>query len=210
MPSASSQHTDPTAPFAGLGPEDDKRTWRRAVRAARRERAATRDRVTDGERLAEQVMALWAERGQPACMAAYRSLPTEPPTEPLLHRLVTAGVRVLLPDLLEDRDLDWQEVTGAPPDGPAEVGPRQGLAAIGAAGLVVVPALAVDRGGVRLGQGGGSYDRAVGRRAPGALVVALLHDGELLPAGRLPTEAHDARVDAVVTADGGLTRCGAG
>ena len=47
--------------------------------------------------------------------------------------------------------------------------------------------------GVRLGRGGGSYDRAL-RRARG-LVVALLHEGELVDA--LPAEPHDVPVHAV-------------
>jgi 5-formyltetrahydrofolate cyclo-ligase len=66
---------------------------------------------------------------------------------------------------------------------------------------VVVPALAVDRRGVRLGRGGGSYDRALARLAAGATAVALLHDGELLDA--LPAEAHDRAVTAAVTPSGG-------
>ncbi|HET7306012.1 MAG TPA: 5-formyltetrahydrofolate cyclo-ligase [Segeticoccus sp.] len=190
-----------------LGPGDDKRTWRRALRAVRRERATTRDRVDDGGRLAEAVSALWADQGQPPCVAAYLSLPTEPPTEALLHRLVSAGARVLLPEMLDDRDLDWRAVTAAPLDGTVEVGPRLGLHTVGQAGLVVVPALAVDGEGTRLGQGGGSYDRALVRRSPDALVVALLHDGELVPAGRLPHEPHDARVHVVVTPGAAPVRC---
>ncbi|HET8600060.1 MAG TPA: 5-formyltetrahydrofolate cyclo-ligase [Segeticoccus sp.] len=197
----------PVPSLAGLGPDDDKRAWRRAARAARRAHVAERDRLADTRRLAERVMDLWGERGQPACVAAYLSLPTEPPTEAVLRRLVGAGVAVLLPDMLEDRDLDWRQVTSAPPNGPAELGPRLGTEAIGTAGLILVPALAIDADGVRLGQGGGSYDRALGRRGPDALVAALLHDGELLPPGRLPSEPHDALVDAVLTADAGLTAC---
>ncbi len=67
--------------------------------------------------------------------------------------------------------------------------------------LLLVPALAVDRRGVRLGRGGGSYDRALARVAAGTPVVALLHDGELLD--ELPAEPHDRLVSAVVTPSGG-------
>jgi 5-formyltetrahydrofolate cyclo-ligase len=79
-------------------------------------------------------------------------------------------------------------------------GPRLGPAAIVEADLVVVPALAVDRRGVRLGRGGGSYDRALTRAVPDALIVAVLYDGELVEA--LPAEPHDRRVHAVVTPHG--------
>jgi 5-formyltetrahydrofolate cyclo-ligase len=67
--------------------------------------------------------------------------------------------------------------------------------------LVLVPALAVDRHtGVRLGRGGGSYDRALARTHPGTPVIALLYPGELLEG--VPAQPHDARVTAVLTPDG--------
>jgi 5-formyltetrahydrofolate cyclo-ligase len=79
-----------------------------------------------------------------------------------------------------------------------------GLPAVGLADLVVVPALAVDRAGVRLGRGGGSYDRALARTRPDALLVALLYQGELVDA--LPTEPHDARVDVAILPETGIAR----
>ncbi len=149
-------------------------------------------------------------------MAAYESLPTEPPTEGLIAALLDHGVRVLVPVLEADLDLDWRPAehpehrTGAsapPRAGAAQLrtGSELGHDAIGTAQVVVVPALAVDRGGVRLGQGGGSYDRALARRSPGALVVAVVHDEELVD-GPLPHEPHDQPVDAVVTSGLGLVR----
>ena len=67
-------------------------------------------------------------------------------------------------------------------------------------GALLVPALAVDRAGRRLGQGGGWYDRMLPLRGEGVLAFALLHPDELVE-GPLPTEDHDERVDAVVTAE---------
>jgi 5-formyltetrahydrofolate cyclo-ligase len=81
------------------------------------------------------------------------------------------------------------------------VGPRLGPTAIGAADVVVVPALAVARDGVRLGRGGGYYDRALRHVRPGAALVAAVFDDELLDA--LPAEPHDRLVTAVVTPSGG-------
>ena len=60
--------------------------------------------------------------------------------------------------------------------------------------VVLVPALAVDARGNRLGRGGGSYDRAL-RRATG-LTIAVLYDGEHVDA--VPTEPHDVAVGALV------------
>ncbi len=79
-------------------------------------------------------------------------------------------------------------------------GPRLGPEALADCDLVLVPALAVDRAGRRLGRGGGSYDRALPRAR--GLVVAVLHDGELVE--QLPAEPHDVAVRAVVTPSGGL------
>ena len=81
------------------------------------------------------------------------------------------------------------------------VGPRLGPTAIGTAEAVVVPAMAVDRRGVRLGRGGGFYDRALLHARPDALLVAVVHDDELLD--ELAAEPHDRRVGVVVTPSGG-------
>jgi 5-formyltetrahydrofolate cyclo-ligase len=86
------------------------------------------------------------------------------------------------------------------------VGPRLGPTAIGAADVVVVPALAVDRSGVRLGRGGGYYDRALRYVRPGATLVAAVFDDELFDA--LPAEPHDHLVTAVVTPSGGWQALG--
>lgn len=153
-------------------------------------------------------------------VAAYASVGLEPATGPLLAELAGPGGpdRVLLPRLLPDGDLDWVRWTGtlrAGPRGTREPpGAPLGVAAVADCDLIIVPALAVDRRGVRLGRGGGSYDRAL-RRAPGGaqggalggalgrgLVIALLHDGELLD--ELPEDPHDVRVPAVATPGTGL------
>lgn len=139
-------------------------------------------------------------------VAAYLSVGTEPATGPLLDALAEASVEVLLPVLLPDGDLDWARAGDGVQPGPhgllEPAGPRLGTGAVSRCTLVVVPALAVDRTGTRLGRGGGSYDRVL-PRATGA-VVALLHDGEAV--AELPAEPHDVRVDALVTPARGLVR----
>src|SRR4051794_29553979 len=116
------------------------------------------------------------------------------------------GLRILLPVVPpEGRELRWAVDTGRLAPGRfgllEPVGPRLGATAIGAAEVVVVPALAVDRSGVRLGRGGGYYDRALQHARPDAVLVALVFDDELLE--ELPAEHHDHRVTAVVTPSGG-------
>jgi 5-formyltetrahydrofolate cyclo-ligase len=85
------------------------------------------------------------------------------------------------------------------------VGPRLGPDAVATADVVLVPALAVGRDGVRLGRGGGSYDRALARVPVGTFVCALLYDEELL--AEVPRADHDRAVTAVVTPRG-LSRPG--
>lgn len=138
-------------------------------------------------------------------IAAYAPMPGEPGGPGLLDALAAVVPTVLAPVLLSDLDLDWARYSGSLPDrGPrgfAEPdGPRLGLDAIGRTEVVLVPAVAVDRTGVRLGRGGGSYDRALARVSPGVPVVALLYDSELLE--RLPAEPHDRPVTAALTPSG--------
>jgi 5-formyltetrahydrofolate cyclo-ligase len=144
---------------------------------------------------------------RPAVIASYVPMANEPGGADLPEVLAAHG-RLLLPVLRTDLDLEWAYFAGPDSLSPGPLrepaGPRLGLAAIGRADLVVVPAVAVDRAGVRLGRGGGSYDRALARVRPDALVVALLYDGELVDA--LPAEPHDARVGAVVLPSAGLVQ----
>jgi 5-formyltetrahydrofolate cyclo-ligase len=140
-------------------------------------------------------------------VAAYLPFGAEPGGPHLPDALRAAGATVLLPVLRADNDLDWARYTQAADLAEGRrglrepAGPTLGVAAVREATLVIVPALAVDRRGVRLGRGGGSYDRALARVAQGGATVALLHDGELLD--EVPTHPHDQRVRAVITPSAG-------
>jgi 5-formyltetrahydrofolate cyclo-ligase len=72
------------------------------------------------------------------------------------------------------------------------------------ADLMIVPALAADRAGNRLGRGGGCYDRALARVGPAVPTVALLYDDELLD--EVPVALHDQRISAVARPSVGITR----
>ncbi|TYK49433.1 5-formyltetrahydrofolate cyclo-ligase [Actinomadura decatromicini] len=143
-------------------------------------------------------------------VAAYVSVGTEPDTRGLLFALWKRGTYVILPRLLPDGDLDWASYEGPDSLVPGPRGclepsePPRGVGAVASADVVLVPALAADRTGLRLGRGGGSYDRALTRVGPAILTVALLYDGELVPA--LRSEPHDRRVRAAVTPSDGLVR----
>lgn len=163
------------------------------------------DRASAADSLTRLLLDL-PEVGTARCVAAYHSFGTEPSTSAVLRTLGSRGVRLLLPVLRPDRDLDWAIYDPAQPapqdhrglwSPPGDV---LGRDAVAQADVVVVPALAVDRGGNRLGRGGGSYDRALARVTGGQAVVALLYAGELVE--RLPAEPHDRPVTLVVQPDG--------
>jgi 5-formyltetrahydrofolate cyclo-ligase len=186
-----------------------------AKAALRRQLAAARARLTDAERAAaghavrEAVLAL-PETQMAGTAAAYYSVGTEPDTRGLVYALWKRGSYVLLPVLLPGGDLDWASYDG--PDSlvpgwrgtlqPAE--PPRGTAAVASADLVIVPALAVDRRGIRLGRGGGSYDRALTRVGGPVPTVALLYDGELLD--EVPSGPHDLPVRMIARPREGITR----
>ena len=143
-------------------------------------------------------------------VAAYLSVGTEPGTRSLVYALWKRGAYVLLPLLRPDNDLDWASYEGpdslaAAPRGLLEpTEPPRGPGAVASADLVIVPALAVDRRGRRLGRGGGSYDRALARVGGAVPTVALLYDDELLD--EVPAGPHDQPVRLVAQPAQGIIR----
>ncbi|WFE38312.1 5-formyltetrahydrofolate cyclo-ligase [Micromonospora sp. WMMD998] len=187
-----------------------KRDLRVALLAARRSLSATR-RADAAASVQAELISL-VRRMRPTRMTAYVPVASEPggPDLPeILRAALPADGEVLLPVLRDDLDLDWAAYTGpeslrAAGRGLREpTGSPQGRAVVAGADLVVVPALAVDHRGVRLGRGGGSYDRALARVPATVPTVALLHDGELVPT--VPAGPHDRPVRCVITPSGGLT-----
>ncbi|HWC23013.1 MAG TPA: 5-formyltetrahydrofolate cyclo-ligase [Flexivirga sp.] len=179
----------------------NKRDARRRIRAGRRSlRASVGDEQwrAYGEALGLGLARWLNDRPVPQLAAIYEALPTEPPTHGIRAALVSLGVRLIVPTLLADNDLSWRD--------PAS-GADLGIAAISDADLILVPGLAVDRAtGIRLGQGGGSYDRTLDRKAPGTPVLAVLFDAEVMDG--VPSEPHDCIVDAVLTPSGGVAQVG--
>ncbi|MEV6843394.1 5-formyltetrahydrofolate cyclo-ligase [Actinoplanes sp. NPDC051411] len=182
----------------------------RAAKLALRSRLLTARRLlpaaerrTRALQLQDQTLS-FVRREHPSTIAAYAPVGPEPGGPDLPVALLTTGARVLLPVLRSDNDLDWAEFTGDLVPGPRglsePIGPRLGVEALATVDLILVPALAVDRSGRRMGRGGGSYDRALTRAS--APAVALLHDDELLEI--VPAEPHDRPVNGVITARHGF------
>jgi 5-formyltetrahydrofolate cyclo-ligase len=192
-----------------------KRALRQALKAERAERSPG-----EREQVERAIAAVGLELGQlrrARCVSAYASLNDEPGTTLLRAGLRELGIRVLLPvvpdntgnrtaDRQVGRTLDWAEDDGELTAAgalnlPQPSGRRFGPDEIGKADVILVPALAVDSTGTRLGRGGGYYDCTLTRAAPNALVLALLHDSEVLDATitPIPREPHDVGVHGVIT-----------
>jgi 5-formyltetrahydrofolate cyclo-ligase len=186
----------------------DKAELRRRLLAFRR-RLEPAELAASGRSIRDAVLDL-PETQMAGTVAGYWSIGAEPDTHGLLFALWKRGTYVLLPVLLPDGDLDWASYEG--PDSlrpglrglmePAEA--VRGVSAVSSADLVLVPALAVDRSGLRLGRGGGSYDRALARVGAQVPTVALLYDPELVPV--VPAGPHDQRVRMVARPAAGVTR----
>lgn len=183
-----------------------------AQKLALRDQLLTRRRRTSLLEVGEAARALadhllaTIELQRAATIAAYVSMGTEPGTGPLVDAWFEAGRRTLLPVLRSDNDLDWAVYRGGEGLVPARRGMLEpggetlGLDAVAQADVVITPGLAVDRTGMRLGRGGGSYDRALGRVPVGTPVLTLLYEHELLD--EVPAGPHDRRVSGVVTPAG--------
>jgi 5-formyltetrahydrofolate cyclo-ligase len=185
----------------------DKGTLRRRQVAAR---TAMPDSIrNEGGRLIRDHVLEMPQVTSAGTIAAYYSVGTEPDTRGLIFALWKRGSYVVLPVLLPDGDLDWASYEGpeslapGPRGVPQPVEPVRGTGTVARADVVLVPALAVDVRGRRLGRGGGSYDRALARVGPQVPTIALLYDSELLPS--VPAEEHDQAVRAVARPEQGIT-----
>ncbi|TDH18957.1 5-formyltetrahydrofolate cyclo-ligase [Mycobacteroides franklinii] len=148
-----------------------------------------------------------------AVIAAYLPVGSEPGSVRMLDTLVGRGVQVLLPVARNDEEgtptaLAWGryrpgELVDAPFGLREPAAPEFGAAALADAELILVPALAVDRRGNRLGRGAGFYDRSLRFAAPATALITPLFVGEILD--EIPAGPHDVPVTHALTADGLVT-----
>ena len=193
--------------------------------------AARRAQPESARRAAREAVSTHLRRATSGmtCIAAYLPLPTEPLDGRVLDVLAGGG-RVLVPVVTGAAPLEWCEYVAGHPEstpssgspgssGPAgfrrgalgidePTGPRLGPSAVAEADAILVPALAVDLLGHRLGRGGGHYDRTLALLArlrgtePLPTRIAVIYDHELLDA--VPFDELDQPVTAVVTPGSGL------
>jgi 5-formyltetrahydrofolate cyclo-ligase len=170
---------------------------RSKLRADRDSRAYNPDDASSlNVHLAEVCLANGASR-----IACYLPFGDEPDTELFIDWAMENQIEVLLPVSNSDGSLHWVLFDGSTEEGifgfqeaTGEIQEPKNI------DLAIIPALAIDRNGVRLGKGKGFYDRALLEFAPLPPVIAVVFEEELLAS--IPAESHDQPVDAVVTPSG--------
>lgn len=131
-------------------------------------------------------------------VASYLSYDFEPSTIDINQKLIELGTNLFLPRKLKNNDLEWVQWLGDEKQ-LKKVGKLfepVGRAVDISLDVIIIPALHIDQDGNRLGQGGGSYDRALARTT--AWKVALVHPGEIT-SEPLPTDELDQKVNAAAT-----------
>lgn len=172
----------------------DLRERRQLLSDAQREAAAT----AIGERLDALIDDLGARS-----ISCFLSTTTEPGTREFVTRAVRRGIRVLLPVTRADGLLDWavatedDEIAEGLYGLPEPTGEVLGPIAVNDVELMIVPASAVDRSGMRMGWGRGYFDKTIGSMEKCPPVYAVVFDNEILD--EVPRDRHDEPVDGVVT-----------
>ncbi|MDH6423119.1 5-formyltetrahydrofolate cyclo-ligase [Aurantimicrobium minutum] len=178
---------------------------KKALRAEIRER---RRNITEHERaeataaITEHLKHLVAARGVKK-LSCYLATPSEPETRPFLSWAYDNGIEVLLPVSRDDGLLDWAIANDSPDENigmyglPEPTGELVGPIAINGVDLIIVPASAVDKQGVRMGWGRGYFDKTLGSMGKRPPVYAIVFDSEYVDS--LPREVHDQPVTGVVT-----------
>ncbi len=180
---------------------DAKRALRAELRERRQLRSqAARDAATVGIRT--QLDAL-TERLGVRSMSCFLSTTTEPGTREFVDAAVARGIRVLLPITRADGLLDWSvavpgaDITEGLFGMPEPEGELLGPIAVGDVDLLVIPAAAVGRDGMRLGWGRGYFDKTLGSMEGCPPVYAVIFDSEILD--EVPSDVHDQPVTGIVT-----------
>ena len=182
-------------------PQDAKTLMRQMMRAQRRSLA---ERTPEAGRRAAALLPL-EKLPKFTIVSGYRPQGAEIDPLPLMHRLRAEGARLALPVavsrdaplVFRAYDADAKLVPDAfgipsPPPEAEQLMPD----------LVIAPVMAFDRSGARLGQGAGHYDRTLEnlRAAGPVFVLGLAFAGQEV--ARVPAEAHDQRLDAILTETG--------
>jgi 5-formyltetrahydrofolate cyclo-ligase len=185
-------------------PDATPKALLRAQLRAARDALPARARARASDRVVERLLVL-PELTEARVVTAFHPFGSEIAIERGLAALLARGVTLLLPwvdgpelrlarvDDLSALEPGWRGVPEPPPSGRIAVPPAEAEA-------VLVPGLAFDRRGGRLGYGGGHIDRLLGAAGARASVIAPAFALQVVP--DVPREPHDVPVDILVTEDG--------
>jgi 5-formyltetrahydrofolate cyclo-ligase len=207
-PPTGSDHSATESDSSGIAATKDN--LRNSIRTQRRLRPV-KQMATVADALGHTWPTLRSMAGNPGLVLGYQPTRFEPDPRSLLVDVMSDGLQVLLPRPVGSERLEW--ITAGPEHlesrldtMPSPSGPTLGVGAeplAGKSSVVLVPALAADPStGLRLGQGGGYYDRLIESLRKSdcrILLVAIVHDNELLSVPAMP---HDQAVDVILTESG--------
>ena len=173
----------------------------RAAAHARRDALSPEIRAIASDLIALRAIDIMAAV-RPRSVAAYGAIRSEVDPSRIVAAAAAAGIRVGLPAVEDDVTITFRQYR---PGDALVAGPFGTLAPSPSAPqvdpeLMVVPLVAFDRTGMRLGHGRGFYDRAIGRlRAAGAGPRLLGIAFAVQEVAAIPSESHDVRMDWIVT-----------
>ena len=175
----------------------------RSEALARRDSLDLDDRLIWDEAIVERVLALPVFENGP--VSAYWPMRSEADPRPILEALHERGLSLCLPAIVEKRMhfrrwAPWEPIV---PGGFGTLVPAPEQPEVKPA-ILIVPLAAFDRRGYRIGYGKGYYDRAITELEPIATVGIAYAAQEI---AEVPAEAHDRRLDWVVTQNETI-RCG--
>ncbi len=190
-------------PDATIPVQAQKRRIRRSMLAVRRGVSAA-ERLARSRRVWERVVTLSCYQ-RARMVLAYMAFDGEVLTDGLIRQATALGKQIVLPMVQADRltmalygidDLERDMVPGY--QGILEPHPhRTRVVAPESLDLVLVPGIAFDLRGGRLGYGAGFYDRLLGQLPRNISTVGLAFDFQIMP--RLPLQPHDIMLEAIVT-----------
>jgi 5-formyltetrahydrofolate cyclo-ligase len=180
--------------------QDQKHALRRDM--ALRRRSVPADVAETVARAATDVLMATDVASTAPRIGLYAALRDELPSRPLFDAVVSARKEAWLPRMGPGRSLEfarvrcWGELMPGP-HGVMEPAASQLAEALAAEDVVVVPGVAFDARGNRLGRGGGYYDVTFPPGAPAPTLIGMAYEFQIVDA--VPHDARDRRVDALVT-----------
>ncbi|WP_018750988.1 5-formyltetrahydrofolate cyclo-ligase [Paenibacillus sanguinis] len=154
-------------------------------------------------------------RGGSLNVSCYVSFGDEPHTSPLIENCLSRGDRVLVPKIGAERSLSLHELSGEADLVPGTWGIMEPAehtaiwpeACYNEIDMMIIPGLAFDLNGGRIGFGAGYYDRLIDRMMSGhggntRVILAALALKDLIISEEIPMEAHDFRLSVLFAPDG--------